>query len=189
MDSSPKRFETIHPILSWTSSKSASGRWYWRRSLTWSIERSRSFLVAPTEPVPPVVQDLHRDPEALARLAEHVLGRHLHIIEVEAAEVVAAQAHGVEPLADLEALHPLLEDQCDVALGAIDLAAGEGGEHVALRAVADVALLAVQHPRAIGLLDGTRLDLVRVGARLGLGKREPRELSPRREVGKESLLL
>ena len=72
---------------------------------------------------------------------------------------------------------------------AVDLAAREGGEHVALGAVADVALLAVEDPGAVGLLDGARLDLVGVGARGGLGQREAGELAPGREVGQEALLL
>ena len=58
-----------------------------------------------------------------------------------------------------------------------------------LRAVADVALLAVEHPGAVGLLDRARLDLVGVGAGLRLGQREAGELAPRREVGQEALLL
>ena len=76
-----------------------------------------------------------------------------------------------------------------MAVLAVDLAAGEGGEHVALGAVADVALLAVQHPRAVGLLHRARLDLVGVRARLGLGEREAGELAPGGEVGQEALLL
>ena len=78
-----------------------------------------------------VVEDLHRDVEALARLAEHVLGRDAHVLEVERAEVVAAQAHRLVGLAGLEALHPLLEDQRDVRVLAVDLRAREGREHVA----------------------------------------------------------
>jgi hypothetical protein len=72
-------------------------------------------------------------------------------------------------LADLEALHSLLEDQRDVAIPAADLGAREGREDVALRAVADVALLAVEQPRAVGLLDRARLDVVGVRPGLGLG--------------------
>ena len=58
-----------------------------------------------------------------------------------------------------------------------------------LRAVADVALLAVEHPGAVGLLDRARLDVVGVRARLGLGQREAGELAPGGEVGQEALLL
>ncbi len=106
---------------------------------------------AGAEPDAPVVEHRHRDPEAVAGFAEDVLGRDLDVVEVEAAQVVAAQAHRVVALADLEALHPLLEDERDVAVLAIDLAARESGEDVALGAVADVALLAVEHPGAVGL--------------------------------------
>ena len=136
-----------------------------------------------------VVEDRHRDLETLAGLAEHVLGRDLDVVEVQAAQVVAAQAHRVEALADLEPPHALLQDQRDVAVLAVDLAAGEGGEHVALRAVADVALLAVENVGAVGLADRARLELVGVGAGLRLSQREAGELAPAREVGQEALLL
>ena len=59
------------------------------------------------------------------------------------AQVVAAQAHGVVSLADLEAVHATLDDQSDVAVLASDLGAGECDQHGALGAVADPALLAV----------------------------------------------
>ena len=91
-------------------------------------------------------------PRRLPRLPGHqrVLGRHPHVLEVQRAQVVGAQAHGVEPLTDLEALHPLLQDQRDVAVLAVDLAAGEGRQHVGARAVADVALVPVEQVRAVG---------------------------------------
>ena len=76
-----------------------------------------------------------------------------------------------------------------MAVLAVDLAARERGEDVALRAVADVALLAVQDPRAVRLLDGARLDLVGVRAGVRLGQGEAGELSARAEVGQEALLL
>ena len=141
------------------------------------------------EPDAAVVEDLHRDVEALAGLAEHVLGRHPHVLEVEAPQVVAPQPHGVVALADLEALHPRLDDQRDVAVLAVHLAAGEGREDRALAAVADVALLAVQHPGAVGLLDRAALDVVGVRAGVRLGEREPGQLAAGGEVGEEALLL
>ena len=136
-----------------------------------------------------VVEDLHRDVEALAGLAEHVLGRHPHVLEVEAPQVVAPQPHGVVALADLEALHPRLDDQRDVAVLAVHLAAGEGREHRALAPVADVALLPVQHPGPVGLLDRAAFDVVGVRAGVRLGEREPGQLAPGGEVGEEALLL
>jgi hypothetical protein len=108
---------------------------------------------------------------------------------VELAQVVAAQPHRVEALPDLEPLHTLLEDQRDVAVLAVHLAAGEGGEDRALGAVADVALLPVEHPGAVRLLHGAGLDLVGIRAGLGLGQREAGQLAPRGEVGEEALLL
>ena len=137
----------------------------------------------------PVVEDLHGDPEALAGIAEHVLGRHLHVVEAEPAEVVCLQAHRVVALADLEALHPLLENERDVAVLAVDLGAGEGRDHVRPRAVADVALLPVQDPGAVGLLNRARLHVVGVGARLGLCQGEGGELAAGGEVGEPALLL
>ena len=58
-----------------------------------------------------------------------------------------------------------------------------------LRAVADVALLAVQDPGAVGLPDRARLQVVGVRAGHRLGQREPGELAPGGEVGQEALLL
>ena len=63
------------------------------------------------------------------------------------------------------------------------------GDHVGARAVADVALLPVQDPGAVGLLDRARLDLVGVRARLGLGQREGGELAAGGQVGQPALLL
>ena len=121
-------------------------------SVTWSIVRSSRRLARPTEPVPerhaPVVEDLHRDAEALAGLAEHVLRRDADVLEVQRAEVVAAQAHRVVGLAGLEALHPLLEDERDVAVLAVRPRRGRRRRtRRAAPAVADPALLAVEHPR------------------------------------------
>ena len=98
-----------------------------------------------------VVEDLHRDLEAVAGLAEHVLRRDPDVVVVEVAQIVAAQSHRVVALADLEAVHVGGEDQRDVAVLAVDLRAGEGHDHAGLRAVADVALLTVEQPRAVGL--------------------------------------
>ena len=138
---------------------------------------------------PPVVEDLHGDPEAVARLAEEVLRRHPHVVEAQAAQVVAAQAHRVVALADLEALHVGGDDERDVLVLAVDLGAGEGHERRGARAVADVALLAVQDPRAVGLELGAGLDVEGVGARARLGEREGGELATARQVGQEARLL
>ena len=59
----------------------------------------------------------------------------------------------------------------------------------ALRAVADVALLAVQDPGAVGLLDRSGAQVVGVRAGLRLGQREGGELAAGGEVGEEALLL
>ncbi len=103
--------------------------------------------------------------------------------------MVPAQAHGVEPLPDLEPLHLPLDDQRDVAVPSVDLAAGEGGEDRALPPVADEALLAVQKPGAVRLPHGPALDVVGVRAGVPLCEREAGELAAGGEVGEEALLL
>jgi len=119
--------------LSWTSSKSASGRPELASFLDVVDDRVEQPLGradrAGAEAETPVVEDVHRDPEALAGLAEHVLRRDAHVAEVEVAQVVAAQAHRVVAPADLEAVHAALDDQRDVAAPAADLGAGEGDQH------------------------------------------------------------
>ena len=115
--------------------------------------------------------------------------RHPDVLEVEPAEVVGLQAHRVVALAHLEPVHALLEDQGDVLVLAVDLGAREGRDHVGSRAVADVALLTVQNPGAVGLLDRPGAQVVGVRPRLGLGQREGRQLAAGGEVGEEALLL
>ena len=132
---------------------------------------------------------MHGDPEAVAGLAQHVLGRDPNVLEVQVAQVVAAQAHRLVAVPDLEPLHALLDDEGRVAVLAVHLGAGEGDEHGSLVAVADEPLLAVQLPGAVGLQGRPRLQVERVRARLGLGEREGRELAPGGEVGEEALLL
>ena len=61
-----------------------------------------------------------------------------------------------------------------MAVLAVDLAAREGGEHLARAAVADVALLAVQDPGAVGLLDRARSRCCRRPSPRRLGEREAR---------------
>jgi len=95
---------------------------------------------------PAVVQHVHGDLEALAPLAEHVLGRDAHPVEVQLAQVVAAQAHRVEAVAGLEALHALLDDEGGVLVLA---GLGERHQHARLAAVADVVLHAVKAPGAV----------------------------------------
>ena len=70
-----------------------------------------------------------------------------------------------------------------------DLRTCECGEDFALGAVADVALLAVEDPRAVGLQDRPRAQVVGVRSGLRLRQREAGELAAGGEVGKEALLL
>ena len=136
-----------------------------------------------------IVEHLHGDLEALAGLAEHVLGRDPDVLVIEMAKIVAAQAHRVVALADLKPLHVGSEDQRDVTVLAVHLRAGEGHKDVGAAAVSDVALLAVEAPRAIGLAHGAGLEVVGVRARVVLGERERGELAPRGEVRQEAGLL
>ncbi len=76
-----------------------------------------------------------------------------------------------------------------MAILAVDLGPCERREDVALRAIADVAFLAVQHPGAVGLFDRARAQVVGVGSGLRLGQRVAGELATRGEVGQEALLL
>jgi hypothetical protein len=90
----------------------------------------------------------------------------------------------------LEALHALLQDQGDVrVLAVLELGPGEHAEHRAPAAVADVGLLAVEQPRAVGLVDRARLQVVGVRAGVGLGQGEGGQLAPGGQVGQEALLL
>ena len=58
-----------------------------------------------------VVEAAHQHVDALAFLAEHVLGRHFAVAEHELAGVRAAHAELVELLRGGEALHALLDDE------------------------------------------------------------------------------
>jgi hypothetical protein len=127
--------------------------------------------------------------EALARLAQHVLLRHPDVLEVEAAQVVAAEAHRVEAFPHFEAVHARLEDQRDVPVLAAHLCTGEGDEHRPLAAVADVALLAVEQPRPVRLLNRARLQVVGIRPRVRLRQGERRQLATARQVRQEALLL
>jgi hypothetical protein len=76
-----------------------------------------------------------------------------------------------------------------VAVLPVDLGAGERHEHRSPAAVADPALLAVEHPRPVRLPHRPRADVVGVAAGLGLGEREAGELAACRQLRQEALLL
>ncbi len=105
---------------------------------------SSRIFAPPTDPVPRLMRPLFRMCMAILKPSpgspSTFSGGHAHVVVVELAQVVAAQAHRVEALADLEPLHALLEDEGGVAPLAVDLGGGEGHEHRALVAVADVVL-------------------------------------------------
>ena len=193
VDSRPNVNDTIQPIFSCTSSKSAE-RQAELLALLHVLDDPVEDPLRPAdrpraERQPPVVEDVHRDPEALAGLAQHVLRRHADVVEVELAQVVRAQAHRVVALADLEPGHVRLEDQRDVAVLAVHLGARERDDHARLRPVADVALVAVQLPRAVRLEHRARVHVVHVGAGARLRQRERGELAASRQVRQVALLL
>src|SRR5205085_5085215 len=76
--------------------------------------RSRGHGVAP------LLQGEHRDLEALALLADHVLGGHADLLQGEVAGVARAYAHLAVNRPRREPLHPALDDEaghaCVVAL-------------------------------------------------------------------------
>jgi hypothetical protein len=122
--------------------------------------------------------------EPVTGLAEQVLGRHPHVLEVHALEVVRLQPQGLEARTGRETLHALLDDERDVP----EVGAGEHRQHV-LVAVADPALLAVQQPRAVGLPLCPGLEVVGVRSHVRLGQHERGQLAPGGEVGQPARLL
>jgi hypothetical protein len=115
---------------------------------------------------------VHRDLESVTRLAEDVLLGHAHVVERQVPQVVAAKPHRVVTERGVETVHALLEDQPDVAAAVLLVDLGEGDDDV-LAAVADPALLAVEHPRAVCLLAGPAFEMEGIGAGPRLGECEP----------------
>jgi hypothetical protein len=97
-----------------------------------------------------VVEDRHRDLEALALLAEQVLGGDAHVGEADRGGRGRADAHLVlvRPMAN--AFPGRLDDERG-NLAARPVGAGEHGIQVGDAAVGDPDLLAVQDPAAVGL--------------------------------------
>src|SRR6185503_8504594 len=61
--------------------------------------------------VAPLVEREHRDLEALARLAEHVLGRHFHVVHLEVAGVAREDAPLLLERPARETLERALDDE------------------------------------------------------------------------------
>ena len=132
------------------------------------------------------VEDVERDLVALADLAEHVLGRHLDVLEDHRRRRRAVQAHLVLLLAAAHAGPGALDDEGGEVL-AVDL--GEDDEEVGEAAVGDPHLLARQHEAAVGLPHRARLGAERVRPRPGLAQAVGADVLAGDQAGQVLLLL
>ena len=83
-----------------------------------------------------IVEPAHQHVDAAAHLAQHVLGRHLAVVEDQFAGVGTAHAHLVELLRGGETLEPLLDQERRDALGAgLRIGLGVHHQHVGARPV------------------------------------------------------
>ena len=115
-----------------------------------------------------VVERVERHLVAAADLAEHVPGRHAHVLQQDRRGGRAVQPHLVLFLARAEAAERALDDERGELL-AVDL--GEDDEDVGEAAVRDPHLLARERPAAVRLLRGPGLGGERVGSGAGLAER------------------
>ena len=97
-------------------------------------------------------------------VAQHVLGRHLDVLEHQLAGVAAAHAELVELLRDREALHALLDQEGrDAARAELGLGLGIDHQRVGVRPVGDPHLAAVEQvvaalaPAAFSFIEMTSL--------------------------------
>ena len=132
----------------------------------------------------------HQLDEALALFAaDQVLFRHEHVAERQLGGVVAVEAHLVELLAVVEAVHAVLDEQQAEGIGLVALAGlDERDDDVGGLAARDERLRAVDEVAALDLLRG-RLDAAQVAARAGLAHREGAEDLAGRHAGEPLLLL
>ena len=133
------------------------------------------------------VEHGQRDAQALADLAEDVLGGHGHVVEGQPGRGGAADAAlGHARLDHLEAGHVRRDQEGgDLRLVAAGHGrAGHHGQHVGDAAVGDVALLAVEDVGlAVGRRRGGRLHVGGVGAGFRLGQGEGGQLFAADQVG------
>ena len=132
----------------------------------------------------------HELDEALALLAaDEVLLGHEDVAERELGGVVAVEAHLVELLAVVEALHAVLDEQQAERVGLVALAGlDERDDDVGGLAARDERLRAVDDVAALDPLRGG-LGAAQVAARSGLGHRERAEDLAGRHAGEPLLLL
>ncbi len=121
---------------------------------------------------PGVLEGLHGDVEALSLLAQPVLDRHRDVLQDHVAGVAGPHAHLILFLARRKARRVPLDDEGgDAPMAQIGVDGGEDGVQVGDAAVGDEALLTVEHV-VIPPAHGGGTNRRRVGASLGLGKRE-----------------
>ena len=88
--------------------------------------------MAPTAVIEPLFgQKVREEVKALARFAEHVALRHLHIGEEEFGSVLRLQTHLLQIAAALEAFHTPFDDEQAESVTAIRVGAGDDDEDVA----------------------------------------------------------
>ena len=145
---------------------------------------------------PAAVQDLHGDLEAVADVAEHVLHRDGHVVEVDLGRVGRLDAHLLLRRAARQAAERALHDERGhLVLRGVRLRVGDGrlgehGEHLGDPAVRDPDLGAVEHVvLAVGGEFGARPDRAGVAARGGLRQRERRDPLSGGQVRQVLLLL
>ena len=135
-----------------------------------------------------VVQDPHRDLEALADLAEHVLCRHAHLIEGDRGRAGGANTHLVFVRAVTDAGPGGFDDEGrDLAFWSV----GAGEHRVEIRdpAVGDPELLAVQREAAVRIALRGGANGSSVGAGAGFGQAESRDHFARGELRQVARLL
>ena len=121
------------------------------------------------------VEGHHRELEAVVLLAEQVAGRNLGLVEGDRRRVGGAQAHLVLVLVDRDRVVPGDDEGGDAAVAGVLVGLGIDRVPVGVAAVGDEALRAVDHV-LVALPDGGRAHARDVGAGVGLGQAEGREL-------------
>ena len=127
----------------------------------------------------PAVQRAHGNFKPHALLAQQILLRHMHVVEVELAGGGGADAHFIVVRLEGEALPALFHDKGGDAPGA-DARRGDGKDHIGVRlaAVGDEDFLAVEQV-IISLVLRHRLRTAGVGACVGLSEAERADLFAR----------
>ena len=140
-------------------------------------------------PGPRAVEDPHRDAEALALLAEQVLGRDAAVVEEDLAGRRALDPHLRLDPADLEARRVGLDhERGDAGVAGLGIGLGEDDVEVRDAGVGDEALAAVEHV-LVALAPRLGAHRGRVGARARLGQRVGGQPLAARQARQPALLL